>query len=800
MKKLLFAVLATATLAACTQEELVSINKGDAITFDNAFIDNATRAAIDGTYTTSTLNEFQVYATITTPEGGVANIFEGEKVVKGGTGTGDAWTYDADNTQYWIEGNTYDFRAVADGNVSGVTEAVVNEKGLLTGVNLLDVAAQKDILFAEKMDVDYAGGAQTVKFTFEHLMAKVKFTFKNAVSTDNGYTYKVTNVKINETANNGVYTIGAGWAEAASRVNTSLVFGNATTSDVANAEATEIGFNGSVESNWERLLVPSVEARNITFTTQLFKDDVVIETKQRTINTDPIALEEGSAYNFVISLSNPGEPIKFDVEEVNDWEEENVSIVEVSTTAGLIEALASGKKEVLVKAGSYTFPANKVQAGTTIICEDGVVFNGTSSLNINGATVIGGTFSNPDGMAVSGTVNGTFKDCVFEGEEALRWCYTAAGQTSVFENCAIKTDFRGFHFDGMEGDVIFRNCEINGFNAYGGEGTVTFENCRFGTDNRSSYNGLNTYSNTVLTDCEFIYISGKTNFIDLEGTGRTMTITNCTATLDGAAVDVKDFVGGSKKAENTVIINGKVLASNQADLNDAVAEDNAVIELGAGNYNMPNVGNNVTISGDENTVISVDKPNCTGGDVTFEGVTIKGNGYSTGIQHVNTVTYNNATIVGDMCLYGEKVVFNACTFELAQGQYIWTYGAKEVEFIGCTFNTAGKAILIYNEGSGASNVTVKDCTFNASAGDKAGAIANQNCAAIEIDNYQSSGVGVAHKLTTSGNNHSANFSGEWRIKNYVAGNAITVNGVAYNQIAIDGQLMTKDSSNNVTIQ
>ncbi|MBO7236121.1 MAG: hypothetical protein J6V05_06000, partial [Alistipes sp.] len=120
-------------------------------------------------------------------------------------------------------------------------------------------------------------------------------------------------------------------------------------------------------------------------------------------------------------------------------------------------------------------------------------------------------------------------------------------------------------------------------------------------------------------------------------------------------------------------------------------------------------------------------------------------------------------------------------------------------FNNCVFNTVGKAILVYNEGAGATKVTVEGCTFNATAGAKAGAIANQNCAAIEIDNFQSSGVGVAHNITASNNTVGENFSGVWRIKNYVAGEAITVNGTAYTQIAIDGKLMTIDASKNVTV-
>ena len=249
----------------------------------------------------------------------------------------------------------------------------------------------------------------------------------------------------------------------------------------------------------------------------------------------------------------------------------------------------------------------------------------------------------------------------------------------------------------------------------------------------------------------------------------------------------------------TVKVVEATAADSQAALTEAVKEG-GYVALEAGNYTMPNVsGQDVTICGGEDVVITINKPNMSGSDITFDGVTIKGSGYSTGVQHVNTVTYRNAKVVGEMCLYGEKVVFEGCTFEL-NSQYIWTYGAKNVEFINCVFNTNGKAILIYNEGAGANNVTVEGCTFNATAGAKAGAIANQNCAAIEIDNFQSSGVGAAHKLTTANNTFNANFSGEWRIKNYVAGGAINVNGVDYTQIAVDGKLMTIDANKNVTVQ
>ena len=281
-----------------------------------------------------------------------------------------------------------------------------------------------------------------------------------------------------------------------------------------------------------------------------------------------VVIKAGATVN-VLDLSNislPAKKINITVEEgatvgkvidANGFEYASLDAYKgsklVSSQDDLNAAIASGSQAITVTEGTYTFPAGSIAAGQTINCAEGVVFTGKSSLNIKGATVVGATFKNEGDQAVSGTINGTFKNCTFEGSETLRWCYTNAGETAVFENCEILTTKRGIHFDVMNGDVIFRGCKINGFNAYSGAGTMTFENCTFGND-ASNYNGLNIYTNTIIKDCKFNYISGKTNFIDMEGTGKTLTIENCTATLDGAAANVADFIGGSQLANNTVVI------------------------------------------------------------------------------------------------------------------------------------------------------------------------------------------------------------------------------------------------------
>ena len=296
------------------------------------------------------------------------------------------------------------------------------------------------------------------------------------------------------------------------------------------------------------------------FGAQAFRDckqltEVIIKAPEFTMENNTFGSMAAPFTPMIIYVANP--EMKAYVESMLTAHCKTYITVVAPSTANtnetLKEALATDAKIITVEAGEYTFPESSVKAGVTINCAEGTVFKGKSSLNIKGATVVGATFKNEGGQAVSGTINGNFKDCTFEGSETLRWCYTGAGTTIVFENCVVKTTLRGVHFDGMDGDVIFKNCEINGFNAYSGAGTITFEGCTFGHD-ASKYNGLNIYSNTILKDCQFGFVSGNTNFIDMEGTGKTLTIENCTATLDGAAAEISDFVGGSKLDSNTVLI------------------------------------------------------------------------------------------------------------------------------------------------------------------------------------------------------------------------------------------------------
>lgn len=104
-----------------------------------------------------------------------------------------------------------------------------------------------------------------------------------------------------------------------------------------------------------------------------------------------------------------------------------------------------------------------------------------------------------------------------------------------------------------------------------------------------------------------------------------------------------------------------------------------------------------------------------GSTFTFDNLNIQaGTGNFDGIV-CDKLVFKNCTITGKLTLYG-KATFVNCTFDntMANQYSIWTWGGTDVKFDKCTFNTNGKAILLYGQATAANptNLTVNNCTFN----------------------------------------------------------------------------------------
>ena len=240
---------------------------------------------------------------------------------------------------------------------------------------------------------------------------------------------------------------------------------------------------------------------------------------------------------------------------------EGVTIVTTSTpdeTTTLAELVNVAGAVVDVPAGEYTFPSKEIAAGVTINCAEGTVFKGNSKLNIKGSTVIGATFSNPSGTAVDQTINGTFKNCVFEGSNALRWCY--AGETVVFENCVFSGNVYGVHFDGGANEVLFKNCTFSGFNAFGGAITMaTFDGCTFKSNGKSGYNGANLWGNTTMIDTEFTFDgAASSEWVDICGSSTGVyTFNGCTVCGEPMPIEtIGVYSSDSKDNEVDITFNG----------------------------------------------------------------------------------------------------------------------------------------------------------------------------------------------------------------------------------------------------
>ena len=212
------------------------------------------------------------------------------------------------------------------------------------------------------------------------------------------------------------------------------------------------------------------------------------------------------------------------------------------------------------------------------------------------------------------------------------------------------------------------------------------------------------------------------------------------------------------------------IVKNQKSLNDAITNTasktanvelpkDTTVTLDNGIANEGNKSRNVTITGNGDTSVVDVISNATGAEggklnyqrgstFTFENLKVKaGEGSFDGIV-CDELVYKNCTITGKLTLYG-KATFVNCTFDntMANQYSIWTWGGTDVKFDKCTFNTNGKAILLYGQATAEkpTNLTVNNCTFKDRNNGTAGK------AAIEVGNdYNATYNLVVNKATVNG--------------------------------------------------
>ena len=381
MKKVLLSVLAVGMLTACSQDETISMQSPTQIAFEGAFVNKATRAvdAADPSTTTASIKTFDVWGYVQKSNG---TVFNDVTVTK----NGNAWTYSP--LQYWAPGQIYHFFALTPDNPETVEKTLSDTpfNNGLGSIKFTNLNGTEDILYAtaaRETAPTIQDSYEKVKFAFDHLLAKVKFTFKNGFAT--GYsTIEVTDIKITNAPKQGSVTLGVVQANQAAGENyewtiegtevpeartetteeegtettvTVLAFGDASGDKTVGdgEEKTTIGIaeGAKFESDNERLTIPAGEEQvyNVTFTIKLYQDQALVLTVNKEVEITGIELVSGHAYNFVATLdpSNIGDkalqPIVFDAE-VDEWIEAGdygfLGVTNVANEEELTAAIAAG--------------------------------------------------------------------------------------------------------------------------------------------------------------------------------------------------------------------------------------------------------------------------------------------------------------------------------------------------------------------------------------------------------------------------------------------------------------------------
>lgn len=223
-------------------------------------------------------------------------------------------------------------------------------------------------------------------------------------------------------------------------------------------------------------------------------------------------------------------------------------------------------------------------------------------------------------------------------------------------------------------------------------------------------------------------------------------------------------------------------ASNESNVKVTLPA-NASVELKNGVANEDTKAKDLTFVGDGTQTVDVEAAavDAEGGRLnyqrgskfTFKNMTVQaGEGAFDGIV-CDELVYENCVIRGKLTLFG-KATFINCTFEndMANQYSVWTWGGTDVLFDGCTFNTNGKAILLYGQATAAkpTNLTVNNCTFNDRNNGSAGK------AAIEIGNdYNATYTLTINNITVNGFANGKNTNSKvWANKNSMDAEHLTV--------------------------
>ena len=326
MKKVfLMAVAAVAMLASCSNDETTGkAVKGNAIQFDG-FVNKSVKG-VDDDITNDNFASFQVWGLMSKGEQ-TGQPFVGTTVTK----SGSDWTYTT--PVYWENGYNYSFVAIAPADFGNFTAPEnVGEYGSIdfeNGDGTTDLIYDIDDTYATDAVSTTTTCPGPIDFTFNHLLSRVKFAFKNAM--DDGSKINVTGVTITNANTKATATLGetAAWELADDNKVAALSFGDV----ILDAEATDYAA-GAAKATDHKYMIPATSADQkyvVTFVVTRHHSGVTDQYKHE-VEIPTVTMEQGKSYQFTAELNaqnitggDPDDPdnpqlcpIKFTAS-VSDW-------------------------------------------------------------------------------------------------------------------------------------------------------------------------------------------------------------------------------------------------------------------------------------------------------------------------------------------------------------------------------------------------------------------------------------------------------------------------------------------------
>ena len=707
MKKLFVSALAILGLVACAKDDVVSVQDNRTAIDFSTFVENATR--VDPSITNDNIEEFSVWAYMNNADG---VVFNDELVSR----SGDAWTYTY--LQYWLVGNNYTFAAFAGNrdDVDGLPEGRAMSNEGLGEITFTNVEGKNDILFAAATVDNAAADQGKVYIQFNHLLSKVKFSFKNGFVNTNT-TVAVKDITMTAPSTGSVdlavaaYNTPYAWTRGTAEPVT-LEFGDMNGGNrIANAD-------GAKESDDQRLTIPTGADYEYTvkFTVEVYNGTVKGLDRPMEVKLSGIEFVAGHAYNLVATINQENlnlNAIEFTVN-VDEWDEQTINGGAVEDTVKFISTIdelqaaldaATGNTSIILGAdleGNVTI--TELANATVAINGNGHKFDGCFFIDGN-SHYDGGTtvFENIDFVTADAStlVGDAFIYCGEEKGTGFRYPDSVVIKDCTFTATGAAVDAAvAAKFWSLNGNLLVEGCEANGLHSMlqltsCGTANVTvndttIENCKSGLSLQYCKAAIN---NTTIKTREYgIRVNGNNpaKLIEVKGStieakqpviARKVTVAGLAVSVDEATTLTTTepyqvvFTKGNDDAAyvaptvdfafngpaNLVVFpNNYATAATTDELKDAIENDNvSVVEVTAD----LTYGSSVAVSIDRDVTINA------------EGCTISAGGASSltpsiAVSGEYDVVLNDANIVGGFvgAYYGAYVEVNGGSLKFTDGK------------------------------------------------------------------------------------------------------------------------------------